>query len=400
MASTKRRSRPDWVSRNLLTISWVSLLQDAASEMLYPVMPIFLNTVLGAPAAVVGAIEGAAEGMMAGTKLLSGWFNNWIPRKRMVLLGYAGAALGKFIIALATAWPIVLLGRMTDRLGKGIRSAPRDAILVGGVDAADRGKVIGFHRSADTAGAVIGPAFVLALLSLFDTEIRTILWIAIIPAVASTLAVLFIRDNEPARRKAVQPATPTTSQGRLPREITRLITLLTIFAAVNFPDALILLHVSQRGFDLTEVISMYLIFNIAYALLSFPFGALADRFSPHQIYAMGLICFSVTYGGLAVTSDFTTTVILIVVYGAFSAANDTVGKAWASKLAPADQQLRVQARLQGLTGFGILFAGLWAGALWNLGDGFGVVPMAISAVSGVVVAVVMLNQKWVSLQSR
>ena len=136
------------------------------------------------------------------------------------------------------------------------------------------------------------------------------------------------------------------------------------------------------------------------ALLSFPFGALADRFSPHQIYAMGLICFSVTYGGLAVTSDFTTTVILIVVYGAFSAANDTVGKAWASKLAPADQQLRVQARLQGLTGFGILFAGLWAGALWNLGDGFGVVPMAISAVSGVVVAVVMLNQKWVSLQSR
>lgn len=394
----KRKERPDWVSRNLLTISWVSLLQDAASEMLYPVMPVFLNTVLGAPAAVVGAIEGAAEGMMAATKLLSGWLNNWIPRKRMVLLGYAGAALGKLIIALATAWPVVLLGRMTDRLGKGIRSAPRDAILVGGVDAADRGKVIGFHRSADTAGAVIGPAFVLALLSLFDTGIRTILWIAIIPAVASTLAVLFIRDDEPARRKVERPVTATSGDGPLPREITRLIYLLTIFAAVNFPDALILLHVSQSGFDLTEVISMYLIFNIAYAMLSFPFGALADRFAPHQIYAMGLICFAITYGGLALTSDFTLTVVLIVIYGAFSAANDTVGKAWASKLAPANQQLRVQARLQGLTGFGILFAGLWAGALWNVGQGLGAVPLTISAVSGLVVAMVMLNQRWVSLK--
>ena len=143
---------------------------------------------------------------------------------------------------------------------------------------------------------------------------------------------------------------------------------------------------------------MYLIFNIAYAMLSFPFGALADRFAPHQIYAMGLICFAITYGGLALTSDFTMTVVLIVIYGAFSAANDTVGKAWASKLAPANQQLRVQARLQGLTGFGILFAGLWAGALWNVGQGLGAVPLTISAVSGLVVAMVMLNQRWVSLK--
>ncbi|MEN9710803.1 MAG: hypothetical protein RL441_795 [Actinomycetota bacterium] len=404
MALASRKNRPDWVSRNLLTISWVSLLQDAASEMLYPVMPVFLNTVLGAPAAIVGAIEGAAEGMMATTKLLSGWLNNWIPRKRMVLLGYAGAALGKFIIALAGAWPIVLLGRMTDRLGKGIRSAPRDAILVNNVDRGDRGKVIGFHRTADTAGAVIGPAFVLALLSLFDTEIRTILWIAIIPAVASTLAVLFIRDDEPARKKngqsaAESAATEVKDSAPLPREITRLITLLSVFALVNFPDALILLHLSQSGFGLNEVIAAYLVFNISYALLSFPFGALTDRFAPHQIYSLGLVCFAVTYGGLALTSDFAVAVILVVVYGAFSAANDTVGKAWASKLAPTGQQLRVQARLQGLSGFGILAAGLWAGALWNVGDGIGQVPLMISAVCGLLVAVVMLRQKWASVSA-
>ena len=180
------------------------LFRSAASEMLYPIMPIFLNTVLGAPAAVIGAIEGAAEGAMSITKLGSAWMNRWIPRKLMVFLGYAGASLGKLIIALSSIWQFVMVGRVVDRLGKGMRSAARDAILVQGVDKAHRGRVIGFHRTADTTGAVIGPILALMLLAAFDGNIREVLWIAVIPAVLSTIAVLFIKDQDPATKRLVK----------------------------------------------------------------------------------------------------------------------------------------------------------------------------------------------------
>jgi MFS family permease len=385
----KKPNRPVWLTRNLLAISWVSLLQDAASEMLYPIMPVFLNTILGAPAAVVGAIEGFAEGAMAITKLSSAWMNRWIPRKVMVFFGYGGAALGKLIIALAGFWPIVMLGRVVDRLGKGMRSSARDAILVQGIDKAHRGRVIGFHRTADTTGAVIGPILALMLLSAFNGNIRQVLWVAVIPAVLSTLAVLFIKDGEPETKRLVKLAkaaiTSENTQVLAPK-IKRLIWILSIFALANFPDALILLHLSQEGWAVTEVVGAYLIFNIAYASLNFPFGVLADRLKPQHVYALGLVCFAIAYAGLSLTHDRVLGVVLIVIYSGFSSASDVVGKSWVSKLAADHQQLTVQSRLQGLGGFGILLAGIWAGLAWPLGAGFGTVPLMISGVFGLIAA--------------
>ena len=386
----KKPARPIWLTRNLFAISWVSLLQDAASEMLYPIMPIFLNTVLGAPAAVVGAIEGFAEGAMAITKLSSAWMNRWLPRKLMVFLGYGGAALGKLIIALAGIWPLVMVGRVVDRLGKGMRSAARDAILVQGIDKAHRGRVIGFHRTADTTGAVIGPILALLLLAAFDGNIRQVLWVAVIPAVLSVVAVLFIKDQEPKTKRRAKLAkadiTPENTQ-KLSPKLTRLIWILSIFALVNFPDALLLLHLSQEGWAVTEVVGAYLIFNIAYAALNFPFGVLADRLKPQHVYAVGLVCFSIAYLGLGLTNNHVLAVGLIVVYGGFAAANDVVGKSWVSKLAADHQQLTVQSRLQGLGGLGILAARIWAGLAWSLGAGFGIVPLLFSGALGLVAAV-------------
>jgi len=393
---TEKRRRPVWLTRNLLAISWVSLLQDAASEMLYPIMPIFLNTVLGAPAAVVGAIEGFAEGAMSITKLSSAWMNRWIPRKVMVFLGYGGAALGKLIIALAGVWPVVMLGRVTDRLGKGMRSAARDAILVQGIDKAHRGRVIGFHRTADTTGAVIGPILALVLLAAFNGNIRDVLWVAVIPAVLSTVAVLFIKDQDPASKRMVKiakAATTSDNTQELAPSLKRLIWLLSFFALANFPDALLLLHLSQEGWAIGEVVGAYLIFNIAYASLNFPFGLLADRMKPQQVYAVGLICFAIAYAGLALTNDHVLAVLLIVIYGGFASASDVVGKSWVSKLAADHQQLTVQSRLQGLGGFGILLAGIWAGSLWSLGAGFGTVPLLISGTFGLIAAAVLWRFK-------
>ncbi len=393
-----RSKRPVWLSRNLFAISWVSLLQDAASEMLYPLMPIFLNSVLGAPAAIIGAIEGAAEGAMSLTKLASAWINRWVPRKAMVAIGYGGAALGKFIIALAAAWPVVMIGRVVDRLGKGLRSAARDAILVQGVSGRDRGKVIGFHRTSDTLGAVIGPALALSLLSLFDGDLRSVLWVAVIPAVLSTIAVFFIRDNDLAnvrqpRIKVQNAQGQANQQVGLAKRLKALIWMLAIFSLANFPDALILLHLSQEGFSVVEVVGLYLLFNIAYASMSFPFGLLSDRLKPQQVYALGLLCFSIAYVGFAITQDQTISALLVIVYGGFAAANDVVGKSWVSRLAKDNQQLLVQSRLQGLSGLGLLVAGIWAGLAWNAGEGMGTVPLLISGAVGLVAAVVVLRTK-------
>lgn len=398
-----------WLNRNVWTLSWVSFLQDAASEMLYPLMPILLTSVLHAPAAIVGAIEGAAEGIAAATKLASNRINRFVPRKVMVLAGYSAAAFGKLIIAMAGAWPLVLAGRLTDRVGKGLRSAPRDALLLEDSDKAHRGKIIGFHRTADTLGAVVGPILALALLAAFDNNLRSVLWFVVIPAALSVVAVFFVRDNQRSQRAqareaatatAVDASSAASSSASTPKTAVQaeplsarlrlIISLIAGFSLANFPDALVLLHVSQIGFSLVGVVGAYLLFNICYAALNFPFGWLADRLAPSRIYALGLLLFALAYGGMSLTTNPQITLLMLAIYGGFAAANDTVGKSWVSKLAPESKQLWAQSVLQGTSGFGVLAAGIWAGLLWTLGAGAGSVPLLISAVIALGVAAAML----------
>lgn len=391
-----------WLNRNVWTLSWVSFLQDAASELLYPIMPVLLTSVLHAPAAVVGMIEGLAEGVAATMKLASSWVNKFLPRKVAVFIGYALAGIGKVIIAAAGTWPIVLVGRLTDRVGKGMRSAPRDALLLLGSDRAHRGKVVGFHRTADTLGAVLGPVLALGLLAAFNNDIRPVLWFAAIPATFATLLVLAVKDHEPRTRRkakatvasdtAAHTHAPVVAQSNEPLS-TRLKVVLGVisgFAFMNFPDALLLLHVSQIGFSLSAVVGAYLLYNISYAALNFPFGWLSDKLRPSGIYALGLVCFAAAYGGMSLTKDHSVTLLLIVIYGGFAAANDTVGKSWVSKLAPESRQLWAQSLLQGFSGFGVLAAGLWAGALWTIGGGAGTLPLMIAGVAALVVAAVLV----------
>jgi len=422
-----KKRRAAWMSQNLLTLSWVSLLQDAASEMLYPLLPVLLNTVLGAPAAVIGVIEGAAEGAAALTKLASSWINRYVPRKVMVLGGYGAAALGKVLVAAAGAWPAVLVGRVVDRLGKGVRSASRDAILLHTAERQHRGKVVGFHRMADTTGAVIGPILALGLLAIFNNDVRPVLWFAVIPGVLSTLTVLFVRDRDDIwlahreRRRGLraQPAAeileadievaivtatdiaadistdiasvPALSVEKLSPRARSAIGLIVLFSLLNFPDALLLLHLSQIGMSVTTVVGVYLLFNISNAAMSLPAGMLSDRFKPNQIYALGLVLFAIAYGGMALTRDIGTSVVLFVIYGAYAAVQETVGKSWVSKLAPESRQLWAQSVLQGLSGFGVLIAGLWAGLIWlasagGLGEGTGSLALAISGGGALVAA--------------
>ena len=365
-------------------LSGVSLLQDAASELLYPVLPLFITVTLGAPPAAVGAVEGVAEGIAALTKLQAGRLADRLRKKPLIAIGYGLAAVGKVLVALAVVWPVVLLGRGVDRVGKGVRGAPRDALLMVDADPAARGRVFGFHRTADTLGAVIGPAVGLLLLELLHHRIRPLLWVAVVPAVLSVLLVGLVREGGPSA-----PAARPQVRGPLPPAVRRLVLLLTAFSLVNFPDALLLLRGHDLGLSTAEVVAAYLVYNGVYAGLAYPAGALSDRWPRHRVYATGLLFFALGYLGLGLAHQSWLVFVLLPLYGGFAACTDGVGKAWVSSLAPPELQGWAQGLFQGLTGGAILVAGLWAGALWG-GDGR--LPLLVSGTVGLVAAVVLLSQ--------
>lgn len=388
-----RVSTRPWLTRNLKVVSAVSFMQDAASELLYPLMPILLTTVLGAPAAVVGVIEGIAEGVAAGTKVVAGRLSDRFRKKPIVALGYGLAAVGKVFVAAANVWGVVLAGRAIDRLGKGIRGAPRDALLVQDIPVEARGRAFGFHRAADTAGAVIGPLIALAGYELLDHELRPLLWVAVVPAVLSVLLVFLIRERAvtPASAGfevvAAQPLQPPDPGPTLTPAFWRVVGVLGLFSLVNFPDALLLLRLHEIGFGVTGVILAYVGYNVVYTALSYPAGVIADRLSPRSVVGVGLLVFAAAYFGLGITENHLAAWLLIGGYGAYTGLTDGVGKAWVSGLLPPTGQGTGQGIFQGVLGAGVLVAGIWAGLAWN-GDGH--LPLMVSGVVAGVIGVTLL----------
>jgi MFS family permease len=385
-----RPPRSAWLTRNVAALATVSLLQDASSEIIYPLLPLYLTVTLGAPVVVVGAVEGIAEGVAALTKYWAGRRSDVGPRRPWIGAGYGLAAVGKIVVAAAVVWPLVLLGRAIDRFGKGIRGAPRDALLAEAAPPEYRGRVFGFHRAADTTGAVVGPLVAIALLAAFDDRIRPILLIAIVPSALSALAVLLVR--EPGRGGPAispQPATApsTTDRPRLPAQLRRVLVLLGLFSLINLPDALLLLRAAELGLGTAEVVAAYVLFNIVYAALAIPAGALSDRLPHRVIMAAGLVCFAVTYGGMALATEPWAVWPLMALYGGFAACTDGVGKAWVSSLVPRGQLGRAHGTYQATLSLGVLAAGIWGGAAWS---GTGRIPLAIAASGALVIALALL----------
>ena len=373
-----------WLTPNVRTLSAVSFLQDSASELLYPVLPIFLTVTLGAPAAVVGVVEGVAEALSALSKLLLGRLADGRRKRPFIAVGYGLAAVGKVLIAVASAWPVVLAGRGVDRVGKGIRGAPRDALLMVDVPADQRGRVFGFHRAADTAGAVVGPAIGLGLYELLDHRIRPLLVVAVIPAVLSVLLVAVVREG------AVVPAVPRGGgAGALSPQLRQLIGMLTLFGIVNIPDALLLLRAHDLGVSTGGVLVAYIAYNVVYAAGAYPAGALSDRLPRHLVFALGLALFAVGYVGLGLATEPWLVFVLLPLYGGFAACTDGVGKAWVASLAPDGAQARAQGTYQSLSGGAVLVAGLWAGLAWGRD---GAVPLTIAGLVAAFMAVVMATR--------
>lgn len=387
-ASTTTAARLEPLPRNVKVLGAVSLAQDTGSEMLYPLLPSFVTGTLGAPVVAVGVAEGVADALASGMKLLAGRLGDR-RRRRWIAAGYAIATVGKIVVAAAFAWPVVILGRAIDRVGKGIRGVPRDALIAADTPPAARGRAFGYHRSLDTVGAVLGPLLGLVLLQVLDGRIRVALALAVIPAAISVGLVAFVREAEPApvRATAVEADSVDRTSGELPVGLWRVLAPMIVFALVNSTDALLLQHAGDVGLSTSEVVGAYIGFNIVYAALGYPAGKLADRV-PHRIpFAIGLAVFAVVYVGLGQRASTTAVWILLPLYGVFPALTDGISRAWISNLASDHARTWVLGIHGATTGVAVLVAGLWSGLAW--GD-HGEIPLTISGTVAAAVAIWLL----------
>ena len=366
--------------RNVLVLSWVSFFQDAASEMLYPVLPIFLTSVLGAPVAVVGLIEGIAEGTANIMKAVSGRFADVRKRRPLVALGYGISSLSKLLIGLAHGWPLVLGARFVDRTGKGIRTSPRDALIAADTPHEIRGRAFGFHRAADTTGAVLGPLVALGLYEMLNHRIRPLFFIAFVPAAISVALVGFVREHE-----ASGDAAPAIERAPLPPMYWRVVAALTLFGLVNFSDALLILRAKNLGLAFASVILVYALYNASYASLSYPAGVLSDRVPRRLVFSAGIAIFAIAYLGLGLVRSGGWVWLLLPIYGGYTAFTDGVARAWVSDLVPEDRLGWGLGLYQGLAGGAAVIAGVWAGLAWH---GTGRLPLIVS---GAVAAFIALT---------
>ena len=354
-----------WLSRNLIVLTLVSLAQDAASELLYPLLPYLVTaSVIGAAPLALGFIEGCAEAAAGFTKLYSGKKSDSLGRKPFVVAGYAIAGLGKALVIFGILWSTIFLGRITDRIGKGLRSASRDALIHDSVPSEDVGKAFGFHRTGDNIGAVFGPLIALAGLSLLNDNVRAVAKWALIPAALSGLLTLFVKETVAIHKKSSEKVEKVSLSPTLKKAIA----ILVFIQLTNIPDALLLLRLYNLHFSVQGVVFAYALYSFVTVIFAFPGGYFADKFAPQIVYAVGLIAFAIAYATLGLTSSKWIAVLALIIYGVFPALTDGVGKAWIAKLSEPLQRGRAQGVYQASMNFAVLGAGIWGGAFWSKGQ--------------------------------
>jgi len=324
-----------YITRTVWILSLVSLLTDTASEMLYPIMPIYLKSI-GFSIVLIGVLEGFAEAIAG---LSKGYFgeksDNLGKRLPFVQIGYGLSAISKPMMALFIFPLWIFFARTIDRIGKGVRTGARDAILSDEATAETKGAIFGFHRSMDTLGAVIGPAIALLYLYYYPTDYKTLFLIAFIPGVFAVAASLIIKE----KRKKVSTDKPTTSffsflnyWKESPVLYRQLVTGLLLFTLFNSSDVFLLLKLKQSGISDTTIIGIYIFYNLIYALFAYPLGIIADKIGMKKMFLIGLIIFSIVYFGMAFNTNLYLYFALFFLYGVYASATEGISKAWISNI--------------------------------------------------------------------
>jgi MFS family permease len=343
----------------------VSFLTDAATEMIYPLLPLFLSSVLGANASFIGAIEGAAETTAALLKLASGWWSDKVKkRKPLVLIGYGIATVARPFTAVAQTAMQVLAIRLTDRVGKGIRSSPRDALLADSTDAASRGRAFGFHAAMDNAGAVLGPLMAFLLLREFNFTLRNVFWMAAIPgALAFLVLVIAVREVEHHAPEA-KGATIDRS-AKLGKRFWFYLTVVFLFTLGNSTDAFLLLRSNQLGVAVALAPILWAFFNGVKAAFGTWGGGLSDRFGRKPLIIAGWTVYALVYFGFAMATSQWHAWALFAAYALFYAFTEGTEKAFVADLVPQEIRGSAYGWFNLAIGLGALPASLIFGAIWD-----------------------------------
>lgn len=357
------------LGRNVLALSAVSFFTDVSSEMIYPLMPLFLATVIGAGAGTIGIIEGAAESTSALLKLVSGWWSDRLTRRKpLVFVGYALASLVRPLVAIAQSASQVLLIRLTDRVGKGLRTSPRDALIADSVSPAIRGRAFGLHRAADHAGAVVGPLAAFLALRWGGVPLRGVFWLAAIPGIVAVLLVMLL-VQEPRDRAGPPVATPAIHLAEpMGAPFWRFLVVLVVFTLGNSTDAFLLLRAAQLGVPTALTPVLWAAFHVVKSLSSTPAGALSDAIGRKPMIVAGWLLYAAVYLGFATASASWHAWALFGVYGIFYGLTEGTEKALVTDLVPARRRGAAFGWYNLAIGLGALPASLVFGLIW---DAFG-----------------------------
>ncbi len=354
--------------------------------MIYPLLPVFLSTVLGANASFIGAVEGAAQSVAALLKLASGWWSDKVrKRKPLIVAGYVIAAAARPFVALAQSATVVLGIRLVDRVGKGIRTAPRDALLADSSDPESRGRAFGFHASMDNAGAVIGPLVAYALLTYFDVTIRNVFWLAAIPgALAVVVLIVAVKEVERHRPQVPADAVDLTSPARLGRPFWTYLLVVLIFTLGNSTDAFLLLRANELGVAVALAPILWALLNLVKATFGTWGGALSDRVGRKPLIVAGWLLYSAVYFGFARATDQWHAWALVATYGLFYALTEGTEKALVADFVPKERRGAAFGWFNLAIGLGALPASLIFGLIWDRAGSpsafsFGAIMALISA---------------------
>ncbi len=399
-----------YLTRTVVVLSFVSLLNDISSELLYPIMPVYLASI-GYSYAWIGVLEGIAE---ATAGILKGYFGKLSDvrgiRSPFVKIGYSLSAFGRLILVFANSIGPVFISRIADRIGKGVRTAARDAMLASEADAIHMAKVYGFHRAMDTLGAVIGPALALCYLHFNPGNYKGVFVFAALPTLGAALLTLVLREKKKVSTLKVvgENANNSTRGERVklfgflsywktaPASYRKLVSALFVFTLINSSDVFLLLAVKKTGFSDMQMIMIYIFYNLCYALLSFPVGSLADRIGKYKVLIAGLTFFCITYGSMYyllfnhITPTYFFLLAIFFIYALYASCTESVVKAIIASTIKDKERGTAMGFFTGVSSFFALLASTWTGIVWAHAGSAN--AFLISAI-GVMIAGFMLVKK-------
>lgn len=376
---------------NIIFLGLVSFFADISSEMVYPIIPLYLTAAFGATPLLVGFIEGIAESLASLLKVYSGYLTDKYQKKKPVaFIGYATGLIYKIALLVSTSWTGILISRIIDRIGKGIRTSPRDVMVLESAKETDRGQAFGIHKALDMLGSAIGiilSYFILLRFKDNTSSYKLIFIISIIPAVIALLMFLFIKEKNTAYPQ--KERTGFLNQFKnLDQKLKMYLLISMIFTLGNSSNSFLLLRANTAGFDATSVILLYFIYNVTASLLAIPFGRMSDRFGRKNILITGYIIFAVVYFGFGIADTKMGFMLLFMLYGIYTATTAGVERALITDIAPADLKGTMLGLQQTIVGISLFFASIIFGFLWNNFGSF--IPFAFGATLSLISAILLM----------